>query len=898
MKKVTIKKGKSLKTKKKSKRGGISPEFFSALLKNAFDFTAVLDAEGRITFHTATVRGFLGYRENELKGYTIFDLIHPDDISEIRRAFSELVEVPGRVVTREFRFRHKNGTYRWIESTGLNLLNDPMVKGIVTNSRDVDDWRRTAELLRESEERYRMLAEASQDMIFIIDRNDRVVYANRCAAKWFEGKPENIIGKNRAELFPQDVSKRQRKSLETVWTSGEPLYMEDDIRFKDKEAFIGTWLVPLKNERGEVQSVMGVSRDITDRKNAEEKLKRSEALFRGLIENTQEIFTIINEKGEMTYLSPSIKRIMGFNIEELSSRNAFDFVHPEDTWILADAIKEVLEKPAKVVTIEIRMRHKDGSYRYIESTGYNLLHDPAIGGIIVNSRDITERKQLEQALRESMERFRLIFKHSPVGIFHYDTDLKITEFNDRFVNILQSNEERLKGLDMKTLKDKSVLPALLKPLTGGNGFYEGFYSATTSNAKLWISMQTAPLRDISGRVVGGIGIVEDVTEKKLLEQQLFQSKKLEAVGRLAGGIAHDFNNLLTLIMLHSEVILKELEEKGNVSASIKEIYDSAQRASNLTTQLLSFARRQVIEPAVFNINTLIKGINKMLKSLMTEKIHIETILDENIYMVKVDPAQLEHAIINLAINAKDAMPEGGRLIIETQNVFLDENYAKNHPEVVPGRYVLIAVSDTGVGMDEEIKSKIFEPFFTTKKEGTGTGLGLASVYGFIKQSGGHIWVYSEIGKGTTFKIYLPAYMEGRGETKVTKEEPEKLQGTETILLAEDEPSILDLVTKILTSSGYRVITARDGIDALEKAEKFEGRIDLLLTDLIMPKLGGKELYERLKKIRPETKALFTSGYTDNVIIHNFIIEEGVNFLQKPFRPEVLLKKIRQVLEGR
>ncbi len=896
MKKVTIKKGRSLKTKKKSQKDKISPEFFTALLKNALDFTAVLDAEGGIIFHTATVRGFLGYRENELKGHNVFDLIHPDDIEEIRRAFYELVKVPEGIVTREFRFRHKNGTYRWIESTGYNLLSDPVVKGIVVNSRDVDDRRRVEELLRESEKRYRTLAEASQDMIFIIDRNDRVVYANTCAGRWFEGKPEDIIGRNMADLFPQDLYERQKKNLELVFTSGEPLYVENGLRFNDKEAFISTWLVPLKNERGEVQSIMGVSRDITDRKNAEEKLKRSEALFRGLIENTQEIFTIINDRGEMTYLSPSIEKIMGFKAEELTHRNAFDFIHPDDAWILADAIKEVLEKPGKIVTREIRMRHKDGSFRYIESTGYNLLHDPAIGGIVVNSRDITERKQLEQALIESMDRFRLIFKHSPVGIFHYDTDLKITDFNDRFVSILQSSEERLKGLDMKTLRDKSVLPALLKPLSGEYGFYEGFYSATTSNAKLWISMQTAPLRDITGKVVGGIGIVEDVTEKKLLEQQLFQSQKLEAVGRLAGGIAHDFNNLLTLIMLHCEMILKELEEDSDVSASIKEIYDSAQRASNLTAQLLSFARRQVIEPVVFNVNTLIKGINKMLKSLMTEKIHIETILDENIYPVKVDPAQLEHAIINLAINAKDAMPDGGKLIIETQNVFLDENYARTHSEVVPGRYVLIAVSDTGVGMDEEIKSKIFEPFFTTKKEGKGTGLGLASVYGFIKQSGGHIWVYSEPGKGTTFKIYLPAHMEAVEETKIPKEEPEKLDGTETILLAEDEPSILDLIVKILTSYGYRVIPARDGIDALEKAEKFEGRIDLLVTDLVMPRLGGKELYERLKQIRPETKVLFISGYTDNVIIHNFIVKEGINFLQKPFRPMALLKKIRQVLE--
>lgn len=287
----------------------------------------------------------------------------------------------------------------------------------------------------------------------------------------------------------------------------------------------------------------------------------------------------------------------------------------------------------------------------------------------------------------------------------------------------------------------------------------------------------------------------------------------------------------------------------------------------------------------------------MLKSLLGEHIELITILADDLHSVMVDPAQLEHSIINLAINAKDVMPAGGKLFIETQNIEIDEDYSKSHYEVVPGKYVLITVSDNGIGMDEDTRTRIFEPFFTTKEKGKGTGLGLAMVYGFVKQSGGHIWVYSEVQKGTTFKIYLPAYKEEASVEGTKREEPEKLKGTETVLFAEDEPSIRNLITKISTSSGYNVLEAEDGIDALEKAEKFGDKIDLLLTDLVMPRLGGKELYEKLKIQRPDTKVLFISGYTDNVILHYFIVQEGVNFLQKPFIPQALLKKIRQVLDN-
>lgn len=747
--------------------------YYSALLKNALDFTSVLDEEGRILFHTATVRGFLGYSENELQGKSIFEYIHPEDYQSVKDGFTEVISEYGKIVTREFRFKHRNGTYRWIESTGYNLLGDPVVKGVVVNSRDIHD----------------------------------------------------------------------RKCLEN-------------------------------------------------------ELKKREALFRGMIENTNEIFTIIDKNGQMIYFTPTLEKIMGFKPEEITNRNAFDFVHPEDAVILGDAIRQVLAKPGNVVTRQVRMKHKDGSWRYIESTGYNLLHDPAVQGIVINSRDITEQKELEQAILESESKFRKLVENAIVGV-NIIQDGKIVYANSKSAEIFGYTVSEMVGTPVYEFvmeEDRDLVMENIRKRIAGEieGINYQFRGRRKDGSIIQIEAYGSRT-DFKGKPAV-IGMIIDITERKRLEEQLFQSQKLEAVGRLAGGIAHDFNNLLTLIMLHSEVILKQLGENSDVSASIKEIYESAQRASNLTAQLLSFARRRIIEPVVFNVNTLIKGINNMLKSLIGEHIKTEIILDENLHPVKVDPAQLEHSIINLVLNARDAMPSGGKLIIETQNVYLDQNYARTHQEVTPGEYVLIAVSDTGVGMDENIKSRIFEPFFTTKPAGKGTGLGLASVYGFVKQSGGHIWVYSEKGRGTTFKIYLPVYKEVSEAMKLDKKEPVELHGKETILFAEDEYSIRELITKILTSYGYKVIEARDGVEALEKAKGYQGDIHLLVTDLVMPRLGGKDLYSELKKERPQVEALFISGYTDNVIIHNFIIEEGVNFLQKPFKPEALLKKIRSILD--
>jgi CheY-like chemotaxis protein len=372
---------------------------------------------------------------------------------------------------------------------------------------------------------------------------------------------------------------------------------------------------------------------------------------------------------------------------------------------------------------------------------------------------------------------------------------------------------------------------------------------------------------------------------------------MESIGRLAGGIAHDFNNLLTAIMGYNELAQGEVAADSNLAKFLSNVGHAAERATNLTRQLLAFARRQIIEPKVVVLNDLIADVGSLLRRLIGEDIELITLPRSDLWMVKIDPGQFEQLLINLAVNARDAMPQGGKLLIETSNVTLDTEYTRTHVEVSPGDYAMLAVSDTGQGMDATIQQHIFEPFFTTKEPGRGTGLGLATVYGIVKQHGGHVWLYSEPGKGTTFKIYLPRAEEAAPETRRPREIEFIPCGTETILLVEDDVLVRDMAAQALDAQGYAVLSAASGAEALRTAQEFAGEIHLLLTDVVMPQMSGRTLAERLQSTRPNLKVLYASGYTDNTIVHHGMLEPGIALLQKPFTPASLTRKVRETLDA-
>jgi two-component system, cell cycle sensor histidine kinase and response regulator CckA len=381
------------------------------------------------------------------------------------------------------------------------------------------------------------------------------------------------------------------------------------------------------------------------------------------------------------------------------------------------------------------------------------------------------------------------------------------------------------------------------------------------------------------------------------EEQLRQSQKVEAIGRLAGGIAHDFNNLLTIINGYTELLLARLPPQDRTSRDINEIRKAGMRAASLTRQLLAFSRKQILEPKVLDMNAIVVELEKMLRRLIGEDVRLTIVQAQGLRRIKADPGQIEQVIMNLVVNARDAMPQGGNLTLETANVDLDEAYAARHVGVRSGAYILLAVSDTGSGIDKESMSHIFEPFYTTKGPGKGTGLGLSTVYGIVKQSGGNVWAYSEPGRGTTFKIYLP---QAEGTVDRQSRDGQRAgiaRGSETLLLVEDQKELRELVREMLEMNGYTVVEAGDGLEALEICQRHEGRIDLMLSDVVMPQMGGRELAQRLATIRPEMKVLYMSGYTSNAIVHHGILDPGTALLQKPFTPDSLARKVREVLDG-
>ncbi len=438
---------------------------------------------------------------------------------------------------------------------------------------------------------------------------------------------------------------------------------------------------------------------------------------------------------------------------------------------------------------------------------------------------------------------------------------------------------------------------IMRDVLGGNPWSGAVKNKRKDGEEYQEYMAVGPIKDEKGDVLKIVAIRRDITKERRLEEQLAQSQKMELVGRLAGGVAHDFNNYMTAVIGYGGIALKLLKSDDPAKRHIETVMNAAKMATNLTKQLLAFSRKQIIQPEVVNLNAVVSEMGKMLGRLIGENVELEIAPAGGLWNVKVDVGQIEQALMNLVINARDAMPEGGKLTIETANAMFDEEYAKGHIDTAPGEHVMISVSDTGHGMTDDVKSHIFEPFFTTKEKGKGTGLGLAMVHGIITQNNGHIYVYSEPGRGTSFKIYLPRIRAEAAPKKKEVEALDKLHGSETILVVEDQDVVRQLAADILSGLGYTVMEAKEGLDALELCRKYHGRIHLLLTDVIMPKMGGPELVEKIKEMHPAIKVLYMSGYTDNTIAHHGILDEGVHLIHKPFTESGLAEEVRRALDG-
>jgi two-component system cell cycle sensor histidine kinase/response regulator CckA len=521
-----------------------------------------------------------------------------------------------------------------------------------------------------------------------------------------------------------------------------------------------------------------------------------------------------------------------------------------------------------------------------------------------------DHKRVQSALKESEKKFQQFYDEAPVGYHELDTKGRITRVNRKELQMLGYSAGEMLGKPVWNFFEEgdTTRKVILAKLSGDVSFHDTFERTyrRKDGSTLPVLVEDRVIRDSENQVIAIRSIVEDITERRRTEEalrkseeQLRQWQRVEAIGRLAGGVAHDFNNLLMTIKGCSELLLGAFDRRDPRREEVEEILKAADRATALTRQLLAFGRRQVLQPQILDLNAVVMNMDKMLRRLIGEDIQLITSLEPEVWSVKVDPGMIEQVVMNLAVNSRDAMPSGGKLTIETTNVIHDEEYASHHVSVKPGYYVMLAISDTGCGMDKETQSHLFEPFFTTKDTGKGSGLGLSTVYGIIKQSGGNIWAYSEPGLGTTFKIYLPR-VERAAKGYKPRLKPKEVGapgGTETILLVEDEEAVRTMVSKILQNKGYTVLEARHGNEAIEVSERYEGSINLMVTDVIMPQMSGRELAERMASMRPEMHVLYMSGYPDNTIVQHGVLEPGTAFLQKPFTINALELKVREILDG-
>ena len=698
-----------------------------------------------------------------------------------------------------------------------------------------------------------------------------------------------------------------------LWDDYRTLAVEHGLRacwstpfFSRQGRVLGTFAMYYRTPRApslpEAELVAAATRIASiavERSLSDQKLRSAAEDFRVLVENLNDIVFSVDVEGNLSYISPRIEALAGYQPSEVVGKPMRQFVHKDDLANLQDSLASTLAGNPK--PCEFRVIDKQGSVHWWRASGRaQFRRDQVVGvtGVVV---DITAQKDIEDALRKAEQKYRTFFDEAVVGIFQTEPEGHFVTVNPALARILGYNSpEELTASISEVAGQLYVDPERreeFKRLMETEGSVRNFeiqvYRKT--GGRVWLSVNARAVYE-GDRIIAYEGTDEDITDRKLLEQQLLQAQKMEAVGQLAGGIAHDFNNLLGVILGHGELLLSRVHASDPLRPRIEQICQAGNRAVSLTSQLLAFSRQQILHPVVLDLNVVVQNVSDMIGRLIGEDIRVVRKLDRALGRVKADPGQIEQVLLNLVLNARDAMPNGGTLMVETSNVDIDQ-ISQRHTGAKEGRYAMLVVSDNGVGMDQATMSRIFEPFFTTKDAGKGTGLGLATAYGIVKQSGGYISVTSEPGQGTMFSIYLP-----RTEDVVERASPWQDSSVatarkgETILLVEDADPLREVTREFLEEAGYEVLEADGAERALQAVEEHKAPISLMITDVVMPGMNGQALAERLKSIRPETKVLYVSGYTDEAIFRQGVRPEANNFLHKPYTKDGLISKLQQVLE--
>ncbi len=1042
----------------------------SALLQTVLDVVLRLDAQGMVQYASPSVHGVLGLTPEAFVGRRIWDIVEPDDADRIAQFFTGRVPIHGPAPPVLARVRHADGTWRIVEAVGNNQLADPAVAAIVVAVRDVTERELASEALVEREERLRLVFDGASDGIFVIDPRGYYLEANPAACDQLGYTRDELIGRHLSDVIAPDDLERQPLRLQRLEAGATLVVRRQMVHRNGHRVHLEVNARMLADGR-----FLGIARDLGERERAMAAVEASERRFRRLVERGWDVIQLMDAEGVIRYITPSVERVLGHTVEECLQRSGFDFLHPDDHTKAAAALADLAQAADRVLTLEIRLRHADGRWLWVEIVGSNQLHDPAIEAIVGIYRDITERKRAEfaQAARERRqsalaelgryaleaseprqvaqraarvlvevlgverasvlelvpegETLRLVAgagwpanlvgsvslpappgsspdaalqRRAPVAVDDYEAepgDASLALFREHGVrgsllvpvgahdrpygllgvhadaprpfssgevsfvqavaNIVAAVHERsVVEQRLRTSETnyrelvQHVTYGLYRSTPGGRllmanpafaemmGFESmevllaadvtSFYARPADRERLiqlyahadridreevdWVrrdgrgirvQLSGRPVRNAAGLVEAFEMVVQDVTEIRALERQLRQAQKMEAVGQLTGGIAHDFNNLLTTVLANADIIGSSLPaDLQDLRRDVADIKTAATRGAELIRKLMAFSRRELLDVELLDVNEVAADASNVLRRLLPENIELLVAATPTSDRVRADRSAVFQILLNLATNARDAMPEGGRLSVRTATVQVDDALARHWGFGRPGRYVAIEVEDTGVGMDDGVRARLFEPFFTTKPVGKGTGLGLSMVYGLTKQHDGFVIVESEPGRGARFQVLLPVAAPAGASAAAAAtaaRAPLEGRGTETILLVEDEESIRRSARRALEQFGYRVLTAVDGRDALGVLGRSEGAaVDLIIADVVMPRLSGRALYEAVQQQPRPPRFLLTSGYAQGEMPAGELVASDVPFLPKPWTVAELLTRVREVLDER
>ncbi len=881
---------------------------FRTIFESFEDIYYQTDLNGIITLISPSVYRLSGWMPEELIGRPA-TLVYesPEDRSALLKAVAE----QGYVRDYELKLIKRDGS-RAMASLSAHLLYDSsgVVTGLAGALRDISERKLVEKALQESEEQFRSLFELLPT-VAMIHLAGKVVLVNSECIKMFRGKKvSDFIGVNIVDYFAQEERDKLMAHLHT--RSANPNGAFDHyfttLQRLDGEIFPAEIFACDIPFRGSTASQVLVY-DITERRKSEAALRKSEERYRTILDEMEEGYTEVDLAGNYKFVNEAYQNIMGYRKDELLGTNFSLYAAEEDSVIkLYRACKQMYKTGIPIKNFEVEVKRKDGARRTQEFFS-SLLRDandrPTGFRSIV--RDITDSKHAQEELRKEKEFSQTLVQSSPIFFVAISSTGKTIMMNDSLLQALGYTRDEVVGMDyMATFvpeSDRDALSIVFDQLTLlKNATLNENYILAKDGRRLLVEWHGRNVLKEAGEFDYFFGVGIDITDRRRMEEeqeklrtQLTQAQKMESVGRLAGGVAHDFNNMLGVILGRAEIAMMKTDPTQPLYKDLLEIQKAAEHSAGLTRQLLAFARKQTVAPQVLDLNEIVEGMLKMLRRLIGEDIDLVWRPDAALWPVKMDPTQIDQILANLCVNARDAISGVGKVTIETGTTIFDEAHCANHPGFVPGDYALLAVSDNGCGIDKDTLDKLFEPFFTTKGVGKGTGLGLATVYGIVKQNNGFINVYSEPGQGTTFRIYLPRHV-GKAELLRTDELADTTAlGNETILLTEDEPAILEMTTLMLQHLGYAVLQAGTPGEAIRLAVEHSGQIHLLMTDVIMPEMNGRDLARNILSLYPDIKRLFMSGYTANTIAHHGVLDDGVHFIQKPFSLSNLSDKLREVL---